>query len=123
MTEDLRNLIEEQPSPKKTTSIQAIFSFITGILAYLILFFHSLINMGFILAIILAPISAVIAIFTGHKAKKRIRHSDGTVRGSKIAGIGLFLGYLFIIVTILVLILALIGLGGLIAAIKSLLGG
>ena len=69
MTEDLRNLIEEQP--KSSFSIQAILSVVTGILSYLLIFFHSLINMGFIVAAILAPISAVIAIFTGHKAKRR----------------------------------------------------
>lgn len=123
MTEDLRNLIEEPPTPKTSFSIQAIISVVTGILSYLLIFFHSLINMGWIVAVILAPISAVIAIFTGHKAKRKIRQSDGTIRGSKLAGVGLFLGYLYVIVAVLVLILALLGLGGLIAAVKSLLGG
>ncbi len=121
MTEDLRNLIEEQP--KSSFSIQAILSVVTGILSYLLIFFHSLINMGFIVAAILAPISAVIAIFTGHKAKRKIRQSGGAIHGSKLAGVGLFLGYLYIIVAVLFLILALLGLGGLIAAIKSLIGG
>jgi amino acid permease len=123
MTEDLRKLIEEQPNPKSSFSIHALLSIVTGILSYLLIFFHSLIDMGFIVAVILAPISAVIAIFTGHKAKRKIRHSEGTIRGSKLAGVGLFLGYLYIIVAVLFVILALLGLGGLVAAIKSLLGG
>ncbi len=123
MAEDLRNLLEEQPKPKTTVSIQAIVSFATGILSYLLIFFHSLIDMGFILALILAPVTAVIAIITGHRAKKQIRHADTNMRGTKLASIGLFLGYLYIILAVLVLILALLGLGGLITALRSLLGG
>jgi hypothetical protein len=123
MAEDLRNLLEEQPKPKTTVSIQAIVSFVTGILSYLLIFFHSLIDMGFILALILAPITAVIAIITGHRAKKQIRHADTNMRGTKLASIGLFLGYLYVILAVLVLILALLGLGGLITALRSLLGG
>ncbi len=123
MTEDLRSsLLEEEPKPKATLSISAIISFISGIITYLMLFFHSLIDIGFVVAMILSPVFAMLAVFTGHKAKKQIRNATGIMRGKKLANIGLFLGYLFLILGILALILAFLGLGGLIKALGNLFG-
>jgi len=123
MTEDLRaSLLEEQPKPKATLSISAIISFISGIVTYLMLFFHSLIDIGFVVAMILSPVFALLAVFTGHKAKKQIRNATGVMHGKKLANTGLFLGYLYLILGILALILAFLGLGGLITALRNLLG-
>jgi len=123
MTDDLRtSLLEEEPKPKASVSISAIVSFISGIITYLMLFFHSLIDINFIVAIIVSPVLAMLAVFTGHKAKKQIRNAVGIMHGKKLANIGLFLGYLFLILGILVLILAFLGLGGLVSALRSLFG-
>jgi ATP/ADP translocase len=54
-------IVPSEGTPKKI-SFFAIGSAITGALSYLLIFFHNLIDMGFLWAAILAPISALIAI-------------------------------------------------------------
>jgi len=107
---------------KKGFSVYAIVSAITGVLTYLLIFLHSLVDMSFIAAAILAPISALVAIFTGHRAKREIRRSDGNLGGKKLANTGLTLGYIYIIIVVLILVLAVLGVGSLISNITNLLG-
>lgn len=117
MTDEL----EVQKSSKKI-NIPALVSLVSGILSYALLFFHSLIDMKLTLALFLAPITALIAIFTGARAKRLIRQGDGLVGGKKMANTGLWLGWIYIIGIILLIILAVTIFGGLITGINSLLG-
>jgi hypothetical protein len=84
-----------QPIPQ--TSTLAVVSLVTGIACW----------------IILPLIGALIAIVTGHLAKKEIRASMDHLTGDGLATAGLVLGYLQIILVIiplcLIVILALLG--------------
>jgi len=101
-------IVPSERTPKKI-NIMAIGSTITGALAYLLLFFHSLVDMSFLTAAILAPISSIVAIFTGHRAKRLIRRSDETMSGRKLANTGLALGYIYIGICILIVVLLVLG--------------
>jgi hypothetical protein len=59
------------------TSGNAIASLISGIIGW----------------ILLPYIGALIAVYTGRKAKREIRESEGTLTGNGIATVGLVLGY------------------------------
>lgn len=118
MTDDLRNLLEEQPKTRNTISISAIVSLITGIGTYV--WFFAMIGKHAILTLAFTPIIAIITIIFGHKAKRQIRKSSGSVKGKKLANIGLFLGYLCIAIGVITLIIiAIIG-GSLISILQSL---
>lgn len=117
MTEEL----EVQKTPKNL-NISALVSMVSGVLSYILLFFHSLIDMKLGLALFLAPITALIAIFVGAHAKKLIRRSDGLVGGKKMANTGLWLGWIYIIVTILLIVLAVTIFGSLVSGLNSLFG-
>ncbi len=112
------------PVPQTTSrvSVRAIVSLVTGILSYVVLFFHSLVDMSLLWAIILAPISAIVAVVTGHKARRQIRDSAGVLTGDRLAGAGLALGWIYLGLAILLTILALILFGGIVAGITRLLG-
>lgn len=113
--------LEVQKTPKKI-NISALVSLVSGILSYALLFFHSLIDMKLTLALFLAPITALIAIFTGARAKRLIRRSGGLVGGKKMANTGLWLGWIYIIGIILLIVLAVTIFGGLVSGLNSLLG-
>lgn len=100
-------------------SVSAIISAASGVLTYLLLFFHSLINMRLELAVFLAPIPALAAIITGHKAKRQIRRSAGGLRGKKLANTGLTLGYIYILTGLILFLLVIVGL---ISGISGILG-
>lgn len=117
MTDDL----EVQQSSKKI-NIPALISMVSGILSYALLFLHSLIDMKLTLALFLAPITALIAIFTGARAKRLIRQGDGLVGGKKMANTGLWLGWIYIVGIILLIVLAVTIFGGLVSGINSLFG-
>jgi hypothetical protein len=122
MTEDLRtSLLEEEPKPKASLSISAIISFISGIFTYLMLFFHSLIDIGFVVAMILSPVLAMLAVFTGHKAKRQIRNAAGNMheRNWQTPGCFLAISSSFLEFGFDPRIL---GLGGLISALGNLFG-
>jgi hypothetical protein len=108
---------EIQPGNKKF-SITALISLISGILTYALIILHSLINMKFLLAAILAPITAVIAISTGFHARRQIRKSEGLYTGKKMANTGLWLGWIYIAICVLLLLLVVL-IGGAIAAAVS----
>ncbi|MCS7010736.1 MAG: DUF4190 domain-containing protein, partial [Anaerolineales bacterium] len=67
------------PTPAPRTSTTAVISLIAGLLG----FFQ-----------ILPLIGPIIAVITGHMAKKEIRQSGGMVTGEGLATAGLILGYL-----------------------------
>ena len=125
MTEELApkevTEVEEQKTHKKF-NLAALISLLSGVLAYLLLFFHSLINMKAILALFLAPIAALLAIFTGARAKRLIRKGDGLVTGKKMASTGLWLGWIYMILTVLLMVLAVVVFGGIVTGINQLLG-
>lgn len=107
MTTDLPTNTEQS---KNRFSFYALASTVTGVLSYLLIFFHSLIDMSFLWAAILAPISALIAIITGHRGKREIRKAEGIVTGRKLANTGLILGYIYFAICILLLAAVIFGL-------------
>ena len=74
----------QQPSPPQPNSTMAIVSLVSGILGW-----------SFI-----PLLGSLIAIITGHMAKKEIRESAGTLGGNGLATAGLILGYIAIGLTI-----------------------
>jgi hypothetical protein len=84
------------------TSTLAIVSLVTGILSW------------FILPIL----GGIVAVITGHMARKEIRNSFGTQTGDILAILGLILGYLNLIVSCVLPVLILAGfisVGGILA--------
>lgn len=78
-------------SPFSTTSVLvqasslAIVSLVSGIACWFVLPF----------------LGAVIAVITGHMAKKEIRESAGRLSGVEMANAGLFLGYVHLALSVL----------------------
>ena len=97
MSENQNNSQVPSPVTVPPTSTLAIISLVSGILTW------------FLVPII----GAIVAIITGHKAKKEIRESDEQLTGDGLATAGLVLGYLqivFVAVPVCVIvILALLG--------------
>lgn len=60
-------------------------------------------------ATFLSPITAIVAIVTGHKGKSEIRNSQGAITGKKLANAGLIMGYIYwgLIVLGIILVIAL----------------
>ena len=108
--------------PEKKVSLRAAFSLGTGIFSYLVLFFHSLVNLDLIWAVLLAPISAIAAVATGQQARRQIKASNGTLTGIKMAHTGLVLGWIYLIASMVLIVLALLLFGGLVAGLAHLLG-
>lgn len=106
----------------KKFNFYALISLVSGILSYALLLFHSLIDMKMVLALFLAPITSLIAVFTGSRAKRLIRKSDGSIGGKKMANTGMWLGWIYIIGIILFTLLAIVLFGGIVTGINSLLG-
>ncbi len=79
MPTDLINQNQPETQGKTEFSVLALVSTLTGALSYILVLFHSAINMHFLTALILAPISALAAIITGHRSCRQISRSNGTV--------------------------------------------
>ena len=122
MNSDSPVIIEPVAQPKKSFSLYSIISVVTGALSYLLIFLHSVIDMSLVLAAILAPISALAAIITGTRSKREIRHAEGAMSGRKVANTGLILGYLYFIIGIFIVVIAVLLFGGLISGLTHLLG-
>lgn len=125
MSEDLHqqettDLVKE--GTPKNLNFSALLSLLSGIFAYILLFFHSLVQIKTLLALILAPLFALIAIFSGARAKRLIRRRDGLEGGKKMANAGLWLGWIYIILSILLVVLALVIAGGIVSGINQLFG-
>ncbi len=125
MTEELVPLQENEPKeiqePVNKVNTPALVSMIGGILTFLWLPITSLLNISGWLAVVLSPISALVAVIAGARAKKNIRLSQGELSGRKMANAGLWLGWIFIIGTLLLIILGFTVLGGLIGWVGGLL--
>lgn len=116
MNSDLTPKQDPADQPRKRLSLMAVVSLLTGALSYLLIFFHSLIGMKFLLAAILAPLSALFAIVTGHRASREIRRGEGSVAGKKLSRTGLILGYGYIAICILLVVLTIFGVTQLLSA-------
>ncbi len=112
----------EPVSRKKGFSLWSVASLITGALSYLLILFHSPIKMSFLVAAILAPISALAAVITGHKSKNQIRHAEGEMGGKKLANTGLVLGYVYLAICLLLAVLAIVGVTSIVSGIGQILG-
>lgn len=122
MPTDLTNSSLPETPAKKGFSVLALVSTLTGALSYLLILFHSLLNMKFALALFLAPISALAAIITGHRSHRQIKASAGTLSGKKLSRAGLVLGYLYFAISILLIVLAVALFGGPVHGLTSLFG-
>ena len=122
MSEEITAPQNETPLASKKLCVPAMVSMISGILTWMLIFFHSLIDMSFLASIIIAPITALIALFTGANAKRKIRRSDGLLTGKKMANTGLWLGWIYILICVLIAVLVLILGAEIINGISNLLG-
>jgi uncharacterized protein involved in cysteine biosynthesis len=111
----------EIQKPDNKLNGTALVSMISGILTYIWLPITALLDVSSWLAIVLSPISALVAVITGSRAKKLIRNSQGQVSGKKMANTGLWLGWIYFILCVLVLILVLAGLDAIFSAIAGLI--
>jgi hypothetical protein len=82
------------PTLAKRESSLAIISLIAGILGWTILPF----------------IASIVAVITGHLAKKEIRESGGTMSGDGMALAGIILGYTMIGLVLLAILIVVIAL-------------
>jgi hypothetical protein len=117
-------IVTPQPEPPQTgnqLNVTALISMISGILTYTWWIITNLLDVSGILALVLAPITAIVAIATGATAKRKIRQSNGLLGGKKMANAGLWLGWIYIILCVLVLVLVLILGATIISAIAGLL--
>lgn len=70
----------QQPAPAPPNSTMAIVSLVSGILGWTFV----------------PLLGSIVAIITGHMAKKEIKESMGNLGGDSMASIGLVLGYISI---------------------------
>jgi len=110
------------PQTGKRLNISAVISLISGILTYAFYIFGSLVDINFIAAAILAPITAILAIITGSAAKRKIRQSDGSLGGRGMANVGLWLGWIYLIICVIVIVLMLVIGGAVISSLSGLFG-
>jgi len=109
-------------APKKGFSLWSVASVVTGALSYLLILFHSPLKMSFLVAAILAPISSLAAVISGHKSKHQIRHAEGEMGGKKLANTGLTLGYIYLGICLLLAVLAIVGVTSIISNIGQIFG-
>ena len=110
------------PAPEKKMSTLALVSTITGALTYLLPIIFNLADTSALWATFLSPITAIVAIVTGHKGKSEIRNSQGAMSGKKLANAGLIMGYIYIGLIVLGIILLIVLGAAFSSMIKSSLG-
>lgn len=108
---DQTPVVNPEPTGKRL-SVSALVSTITGAFTYVIYLLAAIFDFSAIWALILAPISAIVAIVSGHKGKREIRRSDDMVTGKKLANAGLTMGYIYIGICILIVVLLILGVAG-----------
>lgn len=86
------------PMPKRTSAL-AITSLVTGILGWSFLPF----------------VGSIVAVITGHMARAEIRRNSDSLDGDGLALVGLCLGWISIILSLVALLLLLLFFGGLAA--------
>jgi phosphate/sulfate permease len=89
-------------APAQTSSL-AIISMVSGIASW----------------IILPVLGALIAVITGHLAKKEIRESAGRLTGEEMANAGLVLGYIHLALSIVAICLVTLIIAGVFAFLIS----
>lgn len=87
------------PQPTTRTSTTAIISLIAGIVGFLQ---------------ILPIIGPIVAVVTGHMAKKEIKNSGGMVTGNGMATTGLILGYVALALGLCAICIVVLAFAGLI---------
>jgi hypothetical protein len=102
---DYNQQVPVYPVTKRESTL-AIISMVSGIIGWTILPF----------------IGSIVAVITGHLAKKEIRESGNTMSGDGMALAGLILGYTMIGVTLLVLLIILVAVLAFIPIVKSEIG-
>ncbi|MBV2207936.1 MAG: DUF4190 domain-containing protein [Thermomonas sp.] len=95
------------PLPVRQTSTLAVVSLVFGILGWNLLPF----------------IGSVVAVITGHMARKEIRQSAGQLEGDGLAVAGLVMGYLIIGLGILGILATILFFGGLAALLAFVAAG
>ena len=95
------------PTTVKRESSLAIVSLIAGIIGWTILPF----------------IGSIVAVITGHLAKKEIHESGGMMSGDGMALAGLILGYTMIGLALLALIIVIVALAVFVPAVTHTAGG
>lgn len=95
----------------RSLSIFAIISLIAGIGTYV--WFIAMIGSKPVIAFIVAPILALVAIISGHKARGQIKNYIGDMKGKPLANIGLILGYLLFLIGIVIVVLLVMGVSAL----------
>jgi hypothetical protein len=118
-----------QPAPetpnKQGFSFLALLSTLTGALSYLLIPFSIFGNLKSWLSIILfficSPASALVAIITGHRSHRQIKHSNGLLSGIKFSNAGLIMGYVFFALSILTIVLIILITGNLIQGVSNLI--
>lgn len=73
------------PQDQTRTSTLAVVSLVSGIVSW----------------VMLPLLGAIVAVITGHMAKREIRESLGSMTGDGLATAGLVLGYLQLVITVL----------------------
>ncbi len=109
MSSELPAQTQSDAPAKNGASLLALVSTLTGALAYLLVFLHSLLHLRIWLALVLAPISALPAIITGHRSHYHIKHSSGEHSGIQLSRAGLILGYLLYTIGIVIIVLLILG--------------
>lgn len=89
------------PEPVKTFT-SGIISLVLGLITWVVTFFWGLLDINFFLAMAIAFLSAVLAIFFGARAKRENP-------ASKAGKTGRFLGWLYVIALLAIVIGALLG--------------
>lgn len=97
--------IPAYPVTKRDSSL-AIISLVSGIIGWTIIPF----------------IGSIVAVITGHLAKKEIRDSGNTMSGDGMALAGLILGYTMIGITLLILVIILVAVLAFMPVVKSEFG-
>jgi hypothetical protein len=92
MTQDSTPSTFTTASQAVQTSSLAIVSLVSGIASWFLL----------------PMLGAIIAVITGHMAKKEIHESGGRLSGEEMANAGLVLGYLHLAVSVIVVCLILV---------------
>ncbi len=87
------------PAPFRQTSSLAIVSLVAGILSWILVPF----------------IGSIVAIITGHMARKEIRNAPERLEGDGLAIGGLLLGYRQLVLTVLGVLLLILFFGGIAA--------
>lgn len=119
MSNELPN-IPEQPTTQP--SVLSIVSAVSGLITYFWYMITKMVTDNIILPGVLAFITAIVAIVTGHKGLREINRSNGTITGKRWAKTGLILGYIYIGLIVIGIILVIVLGAAIISSVRGALG-